>query len=63
MNKDQHEQTTTGSRSDIMKKLDEILLNTYETLDALKSIIRESEVNNGRLKGIIWRNGKAEKTA
>ncbi|MEY8508963.1 hypothetical protein AALA78_12125 [Lachnospiraceae bacterium 42-17] len=53
MNKDQHEQTTTGSRSDIMKKLDEILLNTYETLDALKSIIRESEVNNGRLKGII----------
>ncbi len=28
MNKDQHEQTTTGSRSDIMKKLDEILLNT-----------------------------------
>ena len=61
MNKDQHEQTTTGSRSDIMKKLDEILLNTYETLNTLKSVTREREVNNVRLKGIIWRNGKVEK--
>ena len=53
MNKDQHGQTTTGSRSDIMKKLDEILLNTYETLNTLKSVTREREVNNVRLKGII----------
>ena len=53
MNKDKHEQTTTGSRSDIMKKLDEILLNTYETLNTLKSVTREREVNNVRLKGII----------
>jgi hypothetical protein len=51
MNKDQHEQTT--SRSDIMKKLDEILLNTYETLNTLKSVTRERGVSNGRLKSII----------
>ncbi len=50
MNKDQHEQTT--SRSDIMKKLDEILLNTYETLNTLKSVTRERGVSNGRLKSI-----------
>lgn len=51
MNKDQHEQTT--SRSDIMKKLDEILLNTYETLNTLKSVTRERGVSSGRLKSII----------
>lgn len=46
MSKDHHEPPT--SRSDIIKKLDEILLNTYETLNTLKSITRESEVRNGR---------------
>lgn len=46
MSKDHHEPPT--SRSDIMKKLDEILLNTYETLNTLKNITRESEVRNGR---------------
>ena len=51
MSKDHHEPPT--SRSDIMKKLDEILLNTNEVLNTLKIITSESEVNNGRLKGII----------
>ena len=51
MSKDHHEPPT--SRSDTMKKLDEILLNTNEILNTLKIITSESEVNNGRLKGII----------
>lgn len=51
MSKDHHEPPT--SRSDTMKKLDEILLNTNEVLNTLKIITSESEVNNGRLKGII----------
>lgn len=40
MSKDHHEPPT--SRSDIMKKLDEILLNTYEVLNLLKIISKES---------------------
>lgn len=51
MSKDHHEPPT--SRSDTMKKLDEILLNTLEVLEILKNIKNESEVNNGRLKDII----------
>lgn len=51
MSKDHNEPPT--SRSDTMKKLDEILLNTLEVLEILKNIKNESEVNNGRLKGII----------
>ena len=50
MSKDHHEPPT--SRSDTMKKLDEILLNTYETLNTLKSVTRERGVSNGRLKSI-----------
>lgn len=42
------------SRSDTIKRLDEILLNTYEVLEILKNIKNESEVSgNGRLKGVI----------
>lgn len=41
MSKDHHEPPT--SRSDIMKRLDEILLNTYEVLKILKNIKNESE--------------------
>jgi len=51
MSKDHHEPPT--SRSDIMKKLNEILLDTNEILNTLKIITRESEVNNGRFKGVI----------
>ena len=51
MSKDHHE--PPPSRSEIMKKLDEILLDTNEILNTLKIITREREVNNGRLKGII----------
>lgn len=40
MSKDHHEPPT--SRSDIMKKLDEILSNTHETLNLLKIISREN---------------------
>lgn len=41
MSKDHHEPPT--SRSDPMKKLDEILLNTLEVLEILKSIKNESK--------------------
>lgn len=41
MNKDHHEPPT--SRSDIIKRLDEILLNTYEVLEILKNIKSDSE--------------------
>ena len=52
MSKDHHEPPT--SRSDTVKRLDEILLNTYEVLEILKNIKNESEVSeNGRLKGVI----------
>ena len=52
MSKDHHEPPT--SRSDIIKRLDEILLNTYEVLEIFKNIKNESEVSeNGRLKGVI----------
>lgn len=52
MSKDHHEPPT--SRSDTMKRLDEILLNTYEVLEILRNIKKESEVSgNGRLKGVI----------
>ena len=62
MKKKNHEPRTR--RSGTMKRLDEILLNTYEVLEIFKNIKNESEVSeNGRLKGVIWRNGKAEKTA
>ncbi len=40
MSKDHHEPST--SKSDIMKRLDEILLNTYEVLNLLKIISKES---------------------
>lgn len=40
MSKDHHEPST--SRSDIIKRLDEILLNTYEVLNLLKIISREN---------------------
>lgn len=40
MSKDHHEPPT--SRSDTMKRLDEILLNTYEVLNLLKIISREN---------------------
>lgn len=52
MSKDYHE--PPASRNDIIKRLDEILLNTYEVLEILKNIKNESEVSgNGRLKGVI----------
>lgn len=52
MSKDHHEPPT--SRSDTMKRLDEILLNTLEVLEILKNIKNGSEVSeNGRLKGVI----------
>lgn len=52
MSKDHHEPPT--SKSDTMKRLDEILLNTYEVLEILKNIKNKSEVSgNGRLKGVI----------
>lgn len=41
MNKKNHKPRT--SRSDTMKRLDEILLNTYEVLEILKSIKNESK--------------------
>lgn len=41
MSKDHHEPPT--SKSDTMKRLDEILLNTYEVLEILKSIKNESK--------------------
>lgn len=41
MSKDHHEPLT--SRSDTVKRLDEILLNTYEVLEILKNIKNESE--------------------
>lgn len=40
MSKDHHEPPT--SSSDIMKKLDEILSNTHETLNLLKIISKEN---------------------
>lgn len=52
MSKDHHEPPT--SRSDTIKRLDEILLNTYEVLKILKNIKHESEVSgNGRLESVI----------
>lgn len=52
MKKKNHEPRTR--RSGTMKRLDEILLNTYEVLEILKNIKNESEVSgNGRLKGVI----------
>lgn len=42
MSKDHHEPPT--SRSDAMKRLDEILLNTLEVLEILKNIKNGSEV-------------------
>lgn len=41
MSKDHHEPPT--NRSDTVKRLDEILLNTYEVLEILKNIKNESE--------------------
>ena len=41
MSKDHHEPPT--SRNDIIKRLDEILLNTYEVLEILKNIKNDSE--------------------
>lgn len=41
MKKDHHEPPT--SKSDTIKRLDEILLNTYEVLEILKSIKNESK--------------------
>ena len=41
MSKDHHEPPT--SRSDTVKRLDEILLNTYEVLEILKNIKNKSE--------------------
>lgn len=48
---------------EIMRKLDKILLNTYETLLLLESERKEREVSNGKLTNIVGRNAEAEKTA